>query len=457
MRRIPGIVVIAAAAALWAAGPASAQVVISEFRARGPAGGNDEFVELRNASAAPVDISGWVLQGCSSTAPGNASVREIVDAGVTLAPAQSYLFTNSNASGPYSGAVQGDETYGTGFTDFLASNIAGLRITNAAGTVIDGVGSAQSPCREGTGMTTTTVNGDMSYERAGGTVDTNNNTPTSRAATPSNPQNRQQTGPPADAAPAVTDSDPGNGDANVSRDTNIRVTFSEPVTASDAAFSLTCNDAPVALTVTRESDTVYVLDPQTQLPVGATCTLRVEGDAYSDTDTNDPPDTGTDYSATFTTTGIEGLRIHDIQGRQHLSPYRNSIVAGVPGVVTATRFNGFYVQDPRPDRDTRTSEGIFVFTGTGLVLPEAVAVGRAVTVSGRVTEFRQGCTPSCAPPNFPAGVFGSSSYPNLTITEIDRATVTPAGTGHDHADDRRPRRPGTAGRRDRRRHGRPAP
>ena len=37
----------------------SSSVVISEFRTRGPAGGNDEFVEIYNLSAAPVDISGW--------------------------------------------------------------------------------------------------------------------------------------------------------------------------------------------------------------------------------------------------------------------------------------------------------------------------------------------------------------------------------------------------------------
>ena len=103
-------------------------------------------------------------------------------------------------------------------------------------------------------------------------------------------------------------------------------------------------------------------------------------------------------------------------------------MAGVPGVVTATRFNGFYVQDPRPDKDTRTSEGIFVFTGTGLVA--GGGRGRpAVTVSGRVTEFRRAARRRARRPTSPTGDFGSSAYPNLTITEIDRATVTPAGTG----------------------------
>ena len=44
------------------AAPATAQsttIVISEYRTRGPAGGNDEFIELRNNSAAPVDIGGY--------------------------------------------------------------------------------------------------------------------------------------------------------------------------------------------------------------------------------------------------------------------------------------------------------------------------------------------------------------------------------------------------------------
>src|SRR4051812_50203013 len=39
-------------------------VVISEFRFRGPAGGNDEFVELMNTSSGPVAIGGLEVQGC---------------------------------------------------------------------------------------------------------------------------------------------------------------------------------------------------------------------------------------------------------------------------------------------------------------------------------------------------------------------------------------------------------
>ena len=41
----------------------STNIVVSEFRVRGPNGGNDEFVELYNLSGAPVAIGGWKIRG----------------------------------------------------------------------------------------------------------------------------------------------------------------------------------------------------------------------------------------------------------------------------------------------------------------------------------------------------------------------------------------------------------
>ena len=108
-----------------AASASASDIVISEFRTRGTAGGNDEFVEIRNKSASPVPIGGLALQGCASGTPGNASNRATVPAGVTLAPGQAYLFANSTSPG-YSGATTPDTAYGTGFTDFAASNFAGI-------------------------------------------------------------------------------------------------------------------------------------------------------------------------------------------------------------------------------------------------------------------------------------------------------------------------------------------
>lgn len=179
-RRVPTLVlglVVLSVALLFSLAPALASpngVVISELRARGPAGGNDEFVELFNASTNDVDISGYKLQGCASTS-GSSSDRTTVPAGTVLNPGDHYLFTNSG-SGGYSGTVPGDRTYATGFTDFQASNASGTRLVNASGGVIDGGGSPSSPCREETGITTPTANGDNSFERkSGGRQDTDDN------------------------------------------------------------------------------------------------------------------------------------------------------------------------------------------------------------------------------------------------------------------------------------------
>ncbi len=168
-------------AAGFAGTPAPAgKVVISEFRVAGPdpdgsgsaTGAANEFVELRNVSATPVDISGYKLQGCSSSG-GTPSDRATVPASTTLNPGQAYLFTNS-ASGGFDGTPAGDQTFTTGFSDFTATSASGIRIIDSQAAVVDGVGSAgtsssmaTSQCKEGTGLTSPGSNGqDQSFERA---------------------------------------------------------------------------------------------------------------------------------------------------------------------------------------------------------------------------------------------------------------------------------------------------
>src|SRR5439155_21381616 len=81
-----------------------------------------------------------------------------------------------------------------------------------------------------------------------------------------------------------------------------------------------------------------------------------------------------------------GVRIAAVQGAGHVSPLAGTAVTGVPGVVTATTSNGFWMQDPQPDAEPATSDGVFVFTGSA----PAAKVGDAVTVDGKVTEYRSG-------------------------------------------------------------------
>ncbi|MFE9775946.1 endonuclease/exonuclease/phosphatase family protein [Streptomyces sp. NPDC005931] len=111
----------------------------------------------------------------------------------------------------------------------------------------------------------------------------------------------------------------------------------------------------------------------------------------------------------------DSVRIHDIQGDTRISPYAGKQVTDVTGIVTGVRTygssKGFWIQDPSPDADPATSEGVFVFTSS---TPKGVAVGDAVTVSGTVTEY----------------VPGGTSSGNQSLTEITRATFTVVSSGH---------------------------
>lgn len=213
-------------------------VVISEFRFRGPAGGNDEFVELQNTSQADVDVSGYKLQGCASSS-GAASDRTTVPDGTVLKAGQHYLFTNSG-SGGYSGTVAGDRTYSTGFTDLQATNQSGARLVSASGATIDGVGSPSSPCREGTGLITPATNGDNSFERKNnGAQDTNDNAADFEGPKPGNPQNSGTVTPPPPAITRIHDLQGAGAESPISGRT---VTIEGVVTGVDDEIGASFGD-----------------------------------------------------------------------------------------------------------------------------------------------------------------------------------------------------------------------
>src|SRR5262245_5424469 len=166
----------------------STNVVISEFRVRGPAGGNDEFIEIYNLSSIPVDISGWKIRGSNST--GTIGDRATITAGTIIQPGCHYLLTNAAASG-YSGTVPGNQTYATGITDD-----GGIALTLPDNTIIDQVGmSAGSAFKEGTPLANLgSTNLNRGYERkpggtAGSGTDTDDNSLDFQLITPSDPQN----------------------------------------------------------------------------------------------------------------------------------------------------------------------------------------------------------------------------------------------------------------------------
>jgi predicted extracellular nuclease len=80
------------------------------------------------------------------------------------------------------------------------------------------------------------------------------------------------------------------------------------------------------------------------------------------------------------------LSISAIQGPGPRSPVEGHLVV-TSGVITGRKTNGVFIQSPdgSTDADPRTSEGLFIFTGTA---PAAtLTVGTMVSVTGRVIEF----------------------------------------------------------------------
>ncbi|HEX5718859.1 MAG TPA: lamin tail domain-containing protein, partial [Thermoanaerobaculia bacterium] len=75
--------------------------------------------------------------------------------------------------------------------------------------------------------------------------------------------------------------------------------------------------------------------------------------------------------------------IYEIQGNGLTSPFAGQTVLTKNNVVTAVGADGFFIQDPTPDADPETSDGLYVFTGSA----PTVLVGDLVDVKAGVVEF----------------------------------------------------------------------
>jgi hypothetical protein len=419
-------------------GPSPDLVVSQVYGGGGNSGATyrQDYVEIFNRGTADAPLAGLSLQYTSAGGAGNlganaGQLTELPD--VTLAPGQYFLVQQAPGTGgstdvpadfvdptPITMSATAGKVALARETGTLGCNTAATCAANGADArIVDLVGYGAATYFEGAAPAPATTNTTAALRLGGGCQDTDENG-ADFVAGPPQPRNagsdRNPCSPVADQAPFVAATTPAPNDGGVPVDQPISVTFSEPVTVAPGTFSLACaTSGPVPVTVTGGA-TTYVVDPDRDLARGETCTVTVAAAGVADVDAVDPPDTMiADHVFTFTTAGVEGLRIRDIQGAQHRSPHEGALVAGVPGVVTVRRPNGFFLQDPVPDGDDRTSEAIFVFTGGAP--PATAVVGASVLVSGRVSEFRPGCTPSCAPTN--------SAFANLTTTEIVSPLVVP--------------------------------
>src|ERR1041385_920850 len=96
-----------------------------------------------------------------------------------------------------------------------------------------------------------------------------------------------------EAAPTVNSTTPTNGATQVASNTNLSITFSEPVNVTGNWFQIvgsTSGTRNVADTVVTGGPTTFTINPNVDFAPGETVTVTVFAAQVTDQDTNDPPD-----------------------------------------------------------------------------------------------------------------------------------------------------------------------
>jgi len=162
MHRLIRLAFVAAltAGALLAAVPAEAQLIISEFRLRGPNGANDEFIEIYNNSGADHTVAGG---GSGYAVAASDAISGCVIPNGTVIPNRGHFLCVNSVGYSLASYPAGNGTTATGdasYTTNIADN-AGIAIFNTSVTVdftlanrLDAVGStseANTIYKEGPG------------------------------------------------------------------------------------------------------------------------------------------------------------------------------------------------------------------------------------------------------------------------------------------------------------------
>ncbi len=384
-----------AALLVLSAGTAGAQsVVISQVYGGGGNSGapfTNDFVEVFNRSAAPVDLAGWSLQYASATGTGQFAANPVVALGGRLQPGR-YLLV-ALGGGAIGMALPAPDFSGSTLLAAgagklaLVSSGAGLACNGgsapctAADTarIVDLVGYGNANFFEGSAAAPTLSNTLAALRAGGGCTDGNDNAADFTAAAPS-PRNA--------ASPATVCGAPVNA----------------PIVASCPAITLVAGNAASGTVGASDADgivgslafagsaplgiTIADFLPATGIGGGAGARIEVAATL--------PPGSypvelrwgnnqGQMTNCTLVVNASALTRIGTIQGRGATSPLVSGSVT-TEGVVTHVTNNGYFLQDPVGDGDPLTSDGLFVFNGNGA----KPAVGQHLRLTGTVAEFNTG-------------------------------------------------------------------
>jgi predicted extracellular nuclease len=389
------------------ANPAGTAPVISQVYGGGGNSGatyTNDFVELYNPTAAAITVTGWSVQ--YAAAAGTTWQKTDLSGSI---PSHGYYLVQEGQGAGGTTPLPTPNATGTipmsataGKVVLLNTNTlvtSGTSCPSGASLVdLAGFGTTAN-CFEGTGPTPAPSNTTAVLRNATAT-DTDNNAADFATGAP-NPRNSG-----GSAGPGPT----GNGSASPATvaaggSTQLTVTVTPGTNPASTGITVACNLSAIGGSPTQ----AFAESPANTFSYTATVASGTAPGSKS------LPCTIADAQARSNTTsialGVEGppRAIHEIQGAAHLSPLSGQVVS-TSGIVTATSSSGFWMQDPSPDADPATSEGIFVFTSTA----PTVNPGDSVHVNGRVSEFRPG---------------GAAT--NLTTTELScTPTVSVLSTGN---------------------------
>ncbi|WP_426088552.1 ExeM/NucH family extracellular endonuclease [Janthinobacterium sp. PSPC1-1] len=366
---------------------AASDIVISQVYGGGGNTGalyRNDFIELFNRGASPVNLSNWSVQ-YASAAGNNWAVTALP--AIDLQAGQYLLVQQAKGAGgtqdlPTPDASGSLAMSGTAGKVLLSNSKTAQTLANPTGAaVIDLVGFGTANGFEGN--VAPAPSNTLSIARAnGGCSDTDDNGLdfASGSVTPRNTASPRNAcgGPvvhqiitncPASLALAV-----GNGGNAVLRASDVDGVVNAAIVSSPAVAGISLASFSAA-GVAGESASVSLL-VAAGVPVGNYPVIV----SFS----NDQQQT----ASCKVDVAVQGLAaishtIPQIQGSGAASPYANSVQT-TEGVVTLKVGTGFFIQDAAGDGDPSTSDGIFVYTGnTGTT----VQPGELVRVTGTVFEY----------------------------------------------------------------------
>ena len=366
---------------------AASDIVISQVYGGGGNTGalyRNDFIELFNRGASPVNLSNWSVQyGAAANTSWSVTALPAID----LQPGQYLLVQQAKGAGgtqdlptpDASGSLTMSGTTGKVLLSNSKTAQVGASPTGAA--VIDLVGFGTANGFEGN--LAPAPSNTLSIARAnGGCSDTDDNGMdfASGSVTPRNTASPRNAcgGPvvhqiitncPASLALAV-----GNGGNAVLRASDVDGVVNAAILSSPAVAGISLASFSAA-GVAGESASVNLL-VAAGVPVGNYPVIV----SFS----NDQQQT----ASCKVDVAVQGLAaishtIPQIQGSGAASPYANSVQT-TEGVVTLKVGTGFFIQDAAGDGDPSTSDGIFVYTGNTV---STVQPGELVRVTGTVFEY----------------------------------------------------------------------